>query len=103
MGVNYLTRSLLCLNFQTMTLSIGKPNPKNDNEFYMCDFPDSQSIDVNDTTLFIPGHGIVDVLGKIQKLDMRILEVRKEKALQDAQTQFSIKFLRKWLEESEQR
>lgn len=89
--------------FSDNDLKYRKTKPKNDNEFYMCDFPDSQSIDVNDTTLFIPGHGIVDVLDKIQKLDMRILEVRKKKALQDVQTQFSIKFLRKWLEESEQR
>ena len=50
---------------------------------------------VDDTTLYIPGYGIVDVLSEIEKLDEQILEMRKQKALQDKE----IKILKAELED----
>lgn len=36
-----------------------------------------------DTTLWIPGHGTVDIHSEIEKLNELILEVRKKKVFQD--------------------
>lgn len=57
--------------------------------------PKTQPLFSQNTTLYIPGRGIVNVFSEIQNLDNRILEVRNENAIQDER----IKILRTILEE----